>query len=109
MDKFKKIADAKQFASDKMKKNMLFGTDRFVCDVYCFEPGQAQSAHVHDGQDKVYYVIEGAGSFQVGDEERTVGAGEVVLAPSGEKHGVTNRGRERLVTLVFVTPKPSHA
>jgi quercetin dioxygenase-like cupin family protein len=109
MENFKRIADAKQFASDKMKKNMLFGTDRFVCDVYCFEPGQTQSPHTHDGQDKVYYVVEGKGSFQVGDEERTAGAGEIVLAPSGQQHGVSNKTQERLVTLVFVTPKPSHA
>ena len=109
MDNFKKIADAKQFTPDKMKKNMLFGTDRFVCDVYCFEPGQTQAPHTHDGQDKVYYVVEGRGSFQVGDEERTAGSGEIVLAPSGQKHGVSNKTQERLVTLVFVTPKPSHA
>jgi quercetin dioxygenase-like cupin family protein len=109
MENFKKIADAKQFASDKMRKNMLFGTDRFVCDIYCFEPGQTQSPHTHDGQDKVYYVVEGKGTFQVGGEERILGAGEIVLAPSGQQHGVSNRTQERLVTLVFVTPKPSHA
>ena len=66
---FKNLAETKQFATDKMKKNMLFGTDRFVCDVYCFEPGQTQAPHTHDGQDKVYYVVEGRGLFQVGNEE----------------------------------------
>lgn len=108
MHMFKNIAEAKQFAADKMKKNMLFGTDRFVCDLYCFEPGQTQAPHTHAGQDKVYYVVEGRGVFQVGDQERELGPGEIALAASGENHGVSNRSQQRLTVLVFITPKPSH-
>jgi quercetin dioxygenase-like cupin family protein len=83
---FKSLTEAKQFATDKMKKNMLFGTDRFVCDVYCFEPGQTQAPHRHD----------------------ELGAGEMALAASGQNHGVTNRSQQQLVVLVFITPNPSH-
>lgn len=108
MGAFKNIADAKQFAGEKMKKNMLFGTERFICDLYCFEPGQEQSPHTHDGQDKVYYVAEGRGLFRIGDEEKELGSGEIALAASGQNHGVSNRSGQRLVVLVFVTPKPSH-
>ena len=105
---FKNLAQAKQFAADKMKKNMLFGTDRFVCDVYCFEPGQSQAPHTHDGQDKVYYVVEGRGLFQVGNEQKELAAGEMALAASGQNHGVSNRSQQQLVVLVFITPNPSH-
>jgi len=41
------LHDFKQFSSDKMKKNNLFQTPRFFCDIYGFEPGQAQKGHVH--------------------------------------------------------------
>jgi quercetin dioxygenase-like cupin family protein len=109
MEVFKKISQAKQFAADKMKKNPLFSTDRFLCDLYCFEPGQVQAPHAHDGQDKIYYVVEGTGLFQVGDEQRELRVGEMALAPSGQNHGVTNSSKERLTVLVFVTPKPAHA
>ncbi|HVO92186.1 MAG TPA: cupin domain-containing protein [Terriglobales bacterium] len=108
MTHFKKISEALQFSPEKMKKNGLFETDRFFCDTYCFEPGQEQSAHTHEGQDKVYYVLEGKGVFSVGNEERELGAGEIALAPAGQKHGVANHSQARLVTLVFVTPKPHH-
>lgn len=108
MEPFKKIAEARQFAAEKMKKNMLFGTERFVCDLYCFEPGQEQSPHTHDGQDKVYYVVEGRGMFRIGAEEKELGPGEIALAASGQNHGVANRSGQRLVIVVFVTPKPSH-
>ena len=108
MNNFKKLADAMQFSPEKMKKNGVFETDRVFCDTYCFEPGQEQSAHTHAGQDKIYYVVEGRGVFKVGDEERELGAGEIALASAGQNHGVSNRSQQRLVALVFVTPKPSH-
>jgi quercetin dioxygenase-like cupin family protein len=108
MSNFKKLADAMSFSPDKMKKNGVFETERFFCDTYCFEPGQEQKPHAHAHEDKVYYVLQGSGSFTVGTEERQLSAGEIALAPAGQSHGVANRGQGRLVTLVFVTPKPHH-
>ena len=108
MSNFKKLSDAMSFSAEKMKKIGVFETERFLCDTYCFEPGQEQKAHTHGHEDKVYYVLEGRGSFSVGGEERELAAGEIALAPAGQSHGVANRSQERLVTLVFVTPKPHH-
>ena len=88
MSNFKKLSEAMQFSPEKMKKNGVFETDRFFCDTYCFEPGQEQSLHTHGGQDKVYYVLEGKGVFTVGEEQRELGAGAIVLAPAGQNHGV---------------------
>ncbi len=104
MSHFKTLSDAIQFSKEKMKKNGIFETDRFLCDLYCFEPGQEQQPHTHGGQDKIYYVVEGRGAFKVGKEEKELGPGQIALAPAGENHGVANRGQQRLVTLVFVTP-----
>jgi len=108
MSHFKKLSDAIQFSTEKMKKTEIFETERFLCDLYCFEPGQEQHRHTHGDQDKIYYVIEGTGMFKVGDEEMELTPGQIALAPAGQSHGVANRGQQRLVTLVFVTPKPSH-
>ena len=108
MSNFKTLSEAIQFSKEKMKKNGVFETDRLLCDLYCFEPGQEQHPHTHGSQDKIYYVIEGTGTFTVGDEEKALGAGQIVLAPAGVNHGVANRGQQRLVTLVLVAPKPSH-
>ena len=102
------IEKMKSFSPEKMKKTNLFDTKNLFCDLFCFEPGQAQKPHVHEGEDKIYYVLEGEGSFRVGTEERTVGAHSAVLAPSGVDHGVTNRSSQRLIILVFMAPKPHH-
>lgn len=108
MENFKKIAAAAQFSNEKMKKNGLFETARMFCDLYCFEPGQEQALHGHEGSDKVYYVLEGRGRFRVGEEERELAEREIALAPSGERHGVKNPGPGRLLLLVFMAPKPAH-
>ena len=101
------LSEYQQYSAEKMKKNNLFQTSRFFCDVYCFEPGQEQKGHVHGEQDKVYLVLEGQGRFRVGSEERVLGPGEGIMAPAGEEHGVLNHSKGRLRVLVFVAPNPS--
>ena len=105
--KIVRLDDFKQFSLDKMKKNNLFQTPRFFCDIYGFEPRQAQKGHVHGDQDKVYIVLEGQGTFQVGTEERVLNPGQAVMAPAGMEHGVRNHTKQRLSVLVFVSPNPS--
>jgi mannose-6-phosphate isomerase-like protein (cupin superfamily) len=100
------LSDYQQFSSEKMKKNNIFQTERFFCDVYCFEPGQEQKGHIHGEQDKVYLVLEGEGTFQVGSEKRVLGSGQGTMAPAGETHGVLNHTTVRLKVLVFVAPNP---
>jgi quercetin dioxygenase-like cupin family protein len=101
------LADFHQFSNEKMKKNNLFQTERFFCDVYCFEPGQEQKGHVHGHQDKVYIVLEGQGTFQVGADRRILQAGQGTMASAGEEHGVLNHTAHRLKVLVFVAPNPA--
>ena len=106
MSHFADVHAAARFADDKMKKNNLFTSERLFCDVYCFEPGQEQTAHSHAGSDKVYYVIEGIGRIQIGAEERDAPAGTAALAPAGVPHAVRNPGPGRVKVLVLMAPKP---
>ena len=96
----------RRFAPEKMQKLNLFEMERFFCDVYCLEPGQAQKPHRHDAADKVYAVLEGEVRIRVGAETATVPAGAAVLAPAGEDHGVENPGPARAALLVFMAPHP---
>ena len=69
--------------ADKFYKTTLFRGDALMLGVNCLEPGQTQPAHDHADQDKFYYVIEGVGRFQVGDEFVTAGEGQLVWAAAG--------------------------
>ena len=101
------VSSCKAFKAEKMNKVNLFETDRMFCDLYCFEPGQQQTVHAHAGSDKVYYVLEGCGTFHIDGESEELRANSTVMAPSGVEHGVTNTSDERLVLLVYMAPKPS--
>ncbi len=97
----------RRFDAAKMQKINLFETERFFCDVYCLEPGQAQKAHAHAGSDKVYAVLEGSVVASVAGEQQELKAGDAVLAPAGSEHGIVNRSQARAAVLVFMAPKPS--
>ena len=92
--------------ADKHFKSTLFQSQRLMLGLNCLEPGQSQHAHLHDDQDKFYFVVEGEGEFVVGGEKQTAGEGAVVWAPAGVEHGVTNTGAKRLVLLVGIAPFP---
>lgn len=93
-------------SDSRMTKTNLFETPRFFLDVFVFEPGQDQKPHIHDGNDKIYLVVEGRGTFLVGNERAELGPGDAVLAPAGVLHGAENTGATRLVTLAFMAPHP---
>ena len=98
--------DVRRFDPAKLQKLNLFQTPRFFCDVYCLAPGQAQRPHRHEAADKVYAVLEGEVVVQVGAERRALVAGDAVLAPAGEEHGVENAGPGPAALLVFMAPSP---
>jgi quercetin dioxygenase-like cupin family protein len=103
-----RVRDHVKMAADKMARVGLSSTARTQLDLYCVAPGQSQSPHRHEGEDKIYYVIEGTGRFSVGGAEERLEPGEAVVAPAGVEHGLTNDGTALLLVLVLVAPPPAH-
>ena len=91
---------------EKVFKSTLFQSERLLLGLNCLEPGQEQHVHIHAGQDKFYFVVEGTGQFTVGDEEQEAGEGITIWAPADVPHGVRNTGERRLVLLVGIAPAP---
>lgn len=102
------IRDQISFSAEKMRKISLVDSPRGMVDLYCARPGQGQRPHVHAGEDKVYYVVEGHAEFQIGGETRLIGAGGMAVAPAGVEHGMTNPGPGSLVVLVTIAPPIPH-
>ncbi|HYE76063.1 MAG TPA: cupin domain-containing protein [Blastocatellia bacterium] len=96
-----------RFASDKMQKVNLYETQNFFCDIYCLEPGQEQKPHTHADADKIYFVINGRGTFLIGDEEAELSANQAILAAAGAVHGVRNQSNEKLMLFVLMSPNPN--
>jgi quercetin dioxygenase-like cupin family protein len=55
---------------DQQFKVTLFQGEPLRLGLNCVELGQSQHAHTHGNQDKFYFVVEGSGRFEVGDETR---------------------------------------
>jgi mannose-6-phosphate isomerase-like protein (cupin superfamily) len=60
------------------------------------EPGGGPQLHRH-AYNEVFVVLEGHATFTLGDEQRLVHAGEVVVAPAGVSHRFVNSGESRLL------------
>ena len=106
MELIKQVSEYVGSTAEKFYKTTLFQSERLLLGLNCLEPGQVQKSHDHADQDKFYYVVEGNGRFQLGDKQITAGTGEVVWAPAGVIHGVTNEGNGRLTLLVGIAPSP---
>lgn len=102
----KTLAEHTGAREEKFYKATLFRSDALLLGVNCLEPGQVQQAHDHADQDKFYYVVEGEGNFVLGEEQKAAAAGEVVWAPAGVVHGVSNEREARLTLLVGIAPAP---
>ena len=101
-----RIEDHVKFDGARMAKIALAATERAQLDLYCVAPGQSQKPHTHVDQDKIYYVLEGAGRFSLAGKDLRLVSGEALVAPGGVEHGVTNDGTDPLLVLVVVTPPP---
>jgi quercetin dioxygenase-like cupin family protein len=94
-------------SAEKMRKHSVFSTPRFFLDVYCLQPGQAQTPHAHPDADKVYVGLEGSPRVLLDGEEAALPPGDAVHCPAGSRHGVHNPGPGDARVLVFMTPNPS--
>ncbi len=102
------VSDAKKFDPARLVKSTLFETERMFCDVHGLLQGQEQRPHVHEDSDKIYFVLEGCGSFRIGGESREVGEKNVLHVPPGVEHSVRNDSPTPLALLVFMAPHPNY-
>ena len=102
----KRVAGLAQFAPDKMGKTTVVRGDTLFAGLNSFEPGQEHAAHTHEGQDKLYVVLEGRAEIRIGNEADSVSAGDAAFAAAGVVHSIRNPGPERLVVLAILAPPP---
>jgi quercetin dioxygenase-like cupin family protein len=96
-----------EWRADKMGKRTIYESSRLLVGTNAFEPGQSHALHAHAGMDKMYFVLEGEGLFLLDQQELPMRAGDLLMAPDGVPHGVSNRGPGRLLVLAVLAPSPS--
>jgi len=71
-------------------------------------PGASTTPHHHPRTEEIYYVLEGQGRVQLGEEARDVGPGDAIAIPPGTPHQITNTGRAVLKFLCCCAPAYEH-
>ena len=68
------------------------------------EPGHAAVPHAHP-HEQIVYVLGGTMRFFVGDEEVTVGPGDMLVVPPGVEHYAESVGDEPVLDLSIFSPR----
>jgi len=63
--------------------------------------GKGTPLHIHNAQDEIFYVIEGAYYFQVGDENFNLVKGESIFLPRKVPHAWTQVSETGKMTVIF--------
>ena len=72
------------------------------------QPGEALKKHVTP-VDVVFYVLEGRGVVEIGEERTDVGADTLIESPAKIAHRWINESQKPLRILVIKTPRPKEA
>ena len=64
-------------------------------------PGRGTPLHVHPAQDEIFYVLEGAYYFQVGDEKYDLTVGDSIFLPRAVPHAWTQASETGKMTVIL--------
>ncbi len=107
MERLYNLGEMKAFRADQGNKVEVYGSKASGGALWCLEPGQEVPAHYHPGADDVWVVLEGEGTYFLGEGEKVrLKAGMVALAPAGAVHGMVNDGEGRFVFFAVQAPFP---
>ena len=83
------------------------GGDRLTVVEADIEPGGGLCLHVHPGYEEATLVMEGEIQAVLEGETRILRRGDVLLAPAGAKHTITNQsGEPAKVLAIYPTTNP---
>lgn len=70
------------------------------------KPGETNNLHTHKNAEQVYFVLQGDGIAQVGDEKKEVSAGDSIFLPSDIPHGFFNTGKKTAIIILVGAAVP---
>ncbi|MFP4625061.1 MAG: cupin domain-containing protein [Natronomonas sp.] len=96
-------------ATVKRPLGEALGTEAMAINYYELDPGEsfAFGYHAHEGQEEVFYVIDGEVVFETDDGDLFVGADQAVYVPPGEFQRGFNETDERVRAIAIGAPAES--
>jgi quercetin dioxygenase-like cupin family protein len=84
----------------------LFENPHAVVVMITLKPGESLKRHMTP-VDVVFYVLEGTGTVEIGEERATVGIDTLIESPARIPHRWINEGESVFRVLVIKVPKPT--
>lgn len=105
-----KITDVSKVVSDPNPHHVdarkIYDSPHALAVVITLQPGEALKKHITP-VDVIFYVLEGTGVVQIGEEKMTVGKDILVESPAKIPHTWANETKAILRVLVIKVPKPT--
>jgi mannose-6-phosphate isomerase-like protein (cupin superfamily) len=86
----------------------LHNSEHVQVSMVTLKSGEALKRHVTP-VDVFFYVVEGEGFVEIGDEQESVSADMLIDSPAGIPHRLMNESERDFRFLVVKTPRPSRA
>jgi quercetin dioxygenase-like cupin family protein len=84
----------------------IYDSPHAMAVVITLQPGEALKKHITP-VDVFFYVLEGTGIIEIGDEKKTVGKDVLVESPAKIPHKWSNESNAIFRVLVVKVPKPT--
>ena len=88
------------FKADEEETQVRYSVSEWWLEANSSGPG----AHLHQANDEIFYVIEGAASLLVGEEWIEASKGAFFMIPKNTMHDFANRSNDRMGLLNFYIP-----
>lgn len=102
------VKNTRKYSRDNIISHLLVsevstGSKHITTTLVEMDINGIQNVHSHSTEQS-YFIIEGKGLMQVGNEECEVGKGDSIFIPSNELHGQKNTGTGKLIYLSAGSP-----
>ncbi|MFV1980242.1 MAG: dimethylsulfonioproprionate lyase family protein [Rhodothermia bacterium] len=101
--------DGRFYPARRHTRNLVGGASPIQCLNFSLghvelEPNGGQVPWHNQDQEEIYFIVEGSGEMCLGDERRTVEAGQAIFIPPGVYHQLTNTGDDPMVMIYCYGP-----
>ena len=83
-------------------------SDHLSAGLYCLAAGATDPQQPHS-EDEIYYVIKGAATIRVGDEDRPVREGATIFVAKEVEHRFHSITEDLVILVIFAPPRRSLA
>jgi mannose-6-phosphate isomerase-like protein (cupin superfamily) len=91
------IFDLKESQGFKVVKKVPILTDQLMVTVLMIPPNTKIPAHVHSESDEIHYIVSGSGKISIGEENRNIKEGMLILVPKTKTHYFTTDKKPMIV------------